>query len=69
MSTYDRRAGEDPTVAYDKATADVARLLDSLKAKLAKHRKKFEKKPTSWGFVGDLNHLVEELTDLDKFMG
>ena len=64
----ERTAKEQADERYQELVKDVDRVMKSLHSRLKKHAQKQKKEPTNWGYVGDIGHVFEHLTDLDEFM-
>lgn len=51
--------------AYETAFLRAQELLAHLEDHLEDHARRFAADKTNWGYVGDLNHLIETLSDLE----
>ena len=49
--------------AYATQRAEIARLLQELDTQLAAHAAEQARKPDHWGYVGDLTHIAELLSE------
>lgn len=54
---------------YTTIHAKTNKKLESIYYLLKSHKEKFEKSQmTDWGYVGDLNMVNEELSEIEKFL-
>jgi hypothetical protein len=61
-------ARQSPKEAFEAAEKAILDQIEKLKAGLKKERQAFEKEGGHWGHVGDLTHVLHELTDINKFI-
>ncbi len=59
----------DATENYVKQVKQVWKLIEELEKRIEMHEKRQEKKPTDYGFAGDMEYVVKELSDLIGFIG
>lgn len=59
----------DANMAYDSKNKRVRALLRDLDKQLYKHEARQGARMQDWGFVGDLEHVEEQLTELLRFIG
>ena len=56
--------------AYDAALVEVRAELEKLKVNISNHQKQYAaSNQTNWGFSGDLQHVLAELRNLNRFIG
>lgn len=63
-----RLSSLEAEVEYDVTTTDIDRLTESINKKLDNHWRKFQRDTANWGYVGDLKHVKELLTEIDTFL-
>lgn len=59
----------DANMAYDQKSRGVRVLMRDLEKQLARHEARQRTRPSDAGFVGDLGHVEEGLTELLRFIG
>jgi hypothetical protein len=55
-------------LAYQKQQTEITEQIVLLKKKLKKHSVSFNKTQSNWSFVGDLNHVLENVKELNQFL-
>lgn len=61
----------DPPMAsreYRICQETVKKLMETVKARLAKHAEQQARQPRNWGWAGDLTEVTRQLTDLAEFL-
>jgi hypothetical protein len=53
---------------YEEHRREIGVLLASIKAKLAEHGKAAAQRPGDWGYAGDLQHVEQQLREVDGFL-
>lgn len=53
---------------YKKRQSEINNQIKLLQLALDAHAKKFEKNETNWGYVGDLGHIKDSISDLTTFL-
>ncbi len=53
---------------YKNRQTEIKYQIKNIQAALTKHAEQFKKNDTNWGFVGDLGHVKEVLSELDGFL-
>ena len=69
MKTRRGRVAADASMAYDAKLKKVHVLLRDLDKQLSKHEMRQGGNMQDWGYVGDLEHAEEVLTELLRFIG
>lgn len=55
-------------INYEEHNIQINKNLDILKEKLKKHKSKFKNNPTNWGYVGDLEFVLNKLIEINQFL-
>ena len=55
-------------INYEERNIQINKNLDILKLKLKKHKSNFKNKPTNWGYVGDLEFVLNKLIEINQFL-
>jgi len=53
---------------YKSRQTEIKYQIKQLQTAMIKHAEQFKKNDTNWGFVGDLGHVKEVLSELDGFL-
>lgn len=59
----------DANMEYDRKLKEVRKLINALQGLLNKHEARQGGRPQDWGFVGDLESLAGQLTEMVRFIG
>jgi len=62
------RPRETADERYHHHLLNVQESLNNIKKLIAKHTREQSRKPTDWGFVGDMEHVSELLEDIETFL-
>jgi len=55
-------------IKYEEQQIQIKENLDLLKQKLKNHQLDFSKKSTNWGYVGDLEFILNHLKEINQFL-
>jgi hypothetical protein len=71
LEAYERSILKEESQAgkeYMKSYKEVVGLMKNLSKKIEKHKKEFiNDERDRWGFVGDINHLKQQLIDINDY--
>ena len=57
-----------PMLKYEELSVEIQQTLASLNSKLQEHQKRFSNDARNWGYVGDLEHIVSKLKQIEGYM-